>query len=232
MRQEHTIKTDLRYGTIVSSGRKSITILCERPGDPVFRVKRVTRSPYEQMVKSGLTSRSSLPLPISIFNSIEKGNTEFTHNLASFPLQNKLQKITVREHQKLFYLTALDERAHDSYFLRTTDWEDVERAVGDLTSGAIAKLPLSCLSFYNPLGILNPLDKTTPPVSDFENLMKEKAADLVEVAKKMQEVGVGIFTDKVVASLLKCAAEVERASTFGLLPYTPLPDDFESEDFE
>lgn len=232
MRREHTIKTDLRYGTIVSSGRKSITILCERPGDPTFKIKRVIRSPYEQMVKSGLTGRSSLPLPISVFNSIEKGNIEFTHNLASFPLQSKLQKIVIREHQKLFYFTALDERAHDSYFLRTAEWEDVERAVGDLTSGAIAKLPVTCLSFYNPLGILNPLDKIPPPGHDFENQMKEKVADLLEVASQVQKDGAGLFTDKIVASLLKCAAEIERATVFALLPYTPLPSDFENEEFE
>ena len=106
----HLLKTDLEYGTIVSSGRKSITLLAE---DVNFKLRRVIRRPYERIVKEGLLEHSTCALTPKEYEKLHADKYLWTENLASWPTQFPLAKFSVRRWAGLYFLTVIDEKSTD-----------------------------------------------------------------------------------------------------------------------
>lgn len=220
----HNLKTDLEYGTIVSSGRKSITLLAD---DVNFKLRRVIRKPYERIVKEGLLAHSTPPLPLHEYERLHTEKSLWTENLASWPTQFPLIKFSVRRFAELYYLTAIDEQSTDSYFLKTREWEQIERALTDLTSG-IVRLPTPLiLELANPFACYAPFEP--PSWDDFEMLNSSVRGVLEAAIQKLhEEAPAGYLSPKLAAGYSRLLAEVEALA---LLPQLipPPASDFENQ---
>ena len=218
----HLLKTDLEYGTIVSSGRKSVTLQAEGVN---FKLRRVVRKPYERIIKEGLLSHSTPPLSPAEFKVLHDTKELWTENLASWPTQFPLVKFSVRRFSELYYLTAIDEQSTDSYFLKTRDWGQIERALADLTSG-IVKLPTPLiLELANPFACYAPFEP--PSWDDFEMLNSNVRGVLEGAIEKLHaESPAGFLSPKLAATYSRLLAEVEALATLPqLIP--PPKSDFE-----
>lgn len=218
----HKLTTDLEYGTIVSSGRKSITLLAE---DVNFKLRRVIRKPYERIVKEGLLLHSSHALTPKEYETLHAKKEIWTENLASWPTQFPLVKFSVRRFANLFYLSAIDERSTDSYFLKTLQWDQINTALLDLTGGAINLTSPLILEFANPFACYAPFEP--PSWDDFEILNSSVQGVLEGAIEKLHaESPAGFLSPKLATAYSRLLAEVEALATLPqLIP--PPKSDFE-----
>lgn len=204
----HKLTTDLEYGTIVSSGRKSITLLAE---DVNFKLRRVIRKPYERIVKEGLLYNSSNPLTIESYEKLHAEKKIWTENLASWPTQFPLVKFSVRRLSILYYLTAIDEKSTDAYFLKTKDWGQIHTAIKDLTGGVVNLPDPLILEFANPLACYAPFKP--PSWDDFEKVNSEVASSLSAALSTLHaNAPAGFLSPKIAATYNRLLAEVEALS--------------------
>lgn len=218
----HKLTTDLEYGTIVSSGRKSITLLAE---DANFKLRRVIRKPYERKVKEGLLLHSSNVLTLKEYETLHAEKAIWTENLASWPTQFPIAKFSVRRFSNLYYLTAIDERSTDSYFLKTLQWSQINTALRDLTESAVNLADPLILEFQNPFACYAPF--LPPSWDDFEMLNSSVQGVLEGAIEKLHaESPAGFLSPKLAAAYSRLLAEVEAlASLPQLIP--PPKSDFE-----
>ena len=220
----HKLTTDLEYGTIVSSGRKSITLLAE---DVNFKLRRVIRRPYERKVKEGLLLHSSNVLTLKEYETLHAEKAIWTENLASWPTQFPIAKFAVRRFSNLFYLTAIDEKSTDSYFLKTLQWSQINTALRDLTEGAVNLADPLILEFQNPFACYAPFQP--PSWNDFEKLNSSVASGLSAAITTLQaKAPAGFLSPKVAALYNRLLAEVDTLYELkDIIP--PLNSDFENE---
>ena len=220
----HKLTTDLEYGTIVSSGRKSITLLAE---DVNFKLRRVIRRPYERKVKEGLLLHSSNALTLKEYETLHAEKAIWTENLASWPTQFPIAKFSVRRFSNLFYLTAIDEKSTDSYFLKTLQWSQINTALRDLTEGAVNLADPLILEFQNPFACYAPFQP--PSWNDFEKLNSSVASGLSAAITTLQaKAPAGFLSPKVAALYNRLLAEVDTLYELkDIIP--PLNSDFENE---
>lgn len=218
----HLLKTDLEYGTIVSSGRKSVTLQAEGVN---FKLRRVVRKPYERVIKEGLLGHSTPSLTPKEYEKLHTEKEIWTENLASWPTQFPLIKFSVRRFAELYYLTAIDEQSTDSYFLKTREWEQIERALTDLTSGVVRLPTPLILELANPFACYAPFEP--PSWNDFEMLNSNVRGVLEGAIEKLHaESPAGFLSPKLAAAYSRLLAEVEAlASLPQLIP--PPQSDFE-----
>lgn len=220
----HKLTTDLEYGTIVSSGRKSITLLAE---DVNFKLRRVIRKPYERIVKEGLLLHSSHALTPKEYETLHAEKTIYTENLVSWPTQFPMAKFSVRRFSNMYYLTAIDERSTDSYFLKTLQWSQINTALRDLTEGAVNLADPLILEFQNPFACYAPFQP--PSWNDFEKLNSSVASSLSAALTALQtQATAGFLSPKIAALYNRLLAEVD--TLYELKDFIPpLKSDFESE---
>ena len=201
----HLLKTDLEYGTIVSSGRKSITLLAE---DVNFKLRRVIRRPYERIVKEGLLEHSAYALTPKEYEKLHTDKYLWTENLASWPTQFPLAKFSVRRWAGLYFLTGIDEKSTDSYFLKTLQWSQINTALLDLTGGAVCLPDPLILEITNPFACYAPFDP--PSWDDFETINSGIKSVLHNaIAKLSTKNSAGFLSPKLTAVYLRLLAEVE-----------------------
>jgi len=234
MWNEHYLRTD--FGTVADgrgTARKSVTFLGWSEADKWLKLKRVVRVPVYGVIGRGLTGGMQYPLPPSILNEFKTGAPILSRALCSWSPQHPLQKISVSRHQNVFYVTALDVRALDSYFLRTTSWPQVQAALEDLTKNQVASLPQSILSFYNPFALFANDGVFPLPTADSLAATHHAAEQLTNAALALYETPApGYMTPKLAAAYLECAAILERAAHSVEILIPPSIDDFENDTFE
>lgn len=197
----HLLKTDLEYGTIVSSGRKSVTLHADTVN---FKLRRVVRKPYERIIREGLER----DLGIAGYQQLHAAKEIWTDSLAAWPTQFPLAKFSVRRWTDLFWLTAIDERGTDSYLLKTREWGHVEKALASLTSGLVLLPDPLILEVANPLACYAPF--TPPSWEHFENVNKKVRSALQEAIEALHtQAPAGYLSPKLAAHYLRLQAEVE-----------------------
>lgn len=202
----HLLKTDLEYGKMETTGRKSVTLLASGYN---FNLKRVVRSPWEKKIKEGLLKYSTPSLTEVEFGVLHEKRELATENLVSWPPQHPLAKFTVRRFTSLYYLTAIDERSTDSYFLKTATWEHVERALLDLTGGTVHLPDPLILEWANPFACYAPFD--APSWDHFENVNNKIKLELSNAIASLEaDRSGGYLSPKLSALYLRLLADVEE----------------------
>jgi hypothetical protein len=217
----HILQTDLEYGSIVSSGRKSVTLKASSPSDKSFSLRRVVRSPYERVIKEGLLARG---LSNAEFEKLHRHKKLVTECLCDWPLQHPIFKFTVFRLQNVYTLSAIDEKSTDSYLLKTREWEQIKTALRSLT-GVLLPSPL-VLEFYNPFSLYTPFNK--PPLID---TFEKKNAKIIEEVQKgidnvMDSGAAGFLTPKIMMEYYGIIADLERLSSLVKATEPPPKNDF------
>ena len=215
----HLLKTDLEYGTIVSSGRKSVTIQADAIN---FKLRRVVRKPYERVIKNGLEK----DLGKDGYKRLHRDKQIVTDSLAAWPPQFPLAKFSIQRVANTFWLTALDEKSTDSYLLKTLEWSLIHKALLSLSDGRVNLPDPQILEVANPFACYAPFEP--PAWHDFENVNAEVRGVLNRaIGVLLDQQSAGYVSPKIATRYLQLLAEVEALDLLpSLIP--PLIDDFES----
>lgn len=228
----HRLITDLQYGAIVRTGRRSVTLKATSTTDPAFLLRRVVRYPYERKIKEGLLAGSSSPLSPTDYTHLHDKKWLVTENLVSWPLQSPILKFSISRYTNLYTLTAIDVESTDSYFLKTHDWSQVRAALCDLTERAVDLESAAILDVYNPFALYAPFEPT-PSQDDFKVVNNKIVLAIEEGLKKLEDENcAGYMRGKVAAEYYKIMADLQRLELAVGLVSTPSPDHFENAHLE
>lgn len=225
----HKLITDLQYGAIVRSGRRSVTLKATDPSDPVFLLRRVIRYPYERRIKEGLLTSGPFPLTLPQYQTLHDKKSLLTNNLACWPLQSSILKIAVWRHTSVYTFTAIDVESTDSYFLKTHKWEQVRAALFELSEQKINLESAAIMDLYNPFALYAPFD--TPSKSDFESDNQRIISAIRDSIPKVEE-SAGFMRGKVLGEYYRLIADLQRLDAAVRIATTPSKDDFENEYLE